>query len=973
MRFRRSSNVEDEDSGKKSSPILLPMMRRNRHSVQEAKENIPPVHNDAHDSASSSPKTSRRRTMIDFFKHKSPPKVDEEGENGLARMSTQRTKSSKKSKHARSSSSYTLNDNVLNSILGPPKEQEKKKATDNFFVQQQVRADSRNASDSQAVPPFTVTEPARPLTEEELFVMFEGAPCFSILDGNQEYRPQVVLHGGSTGSNLSYSPDHKPLEHEAFATCTLGKDELQESELIPFTSHLRINSRRAGAGDPILEIPSMLSGNGSEPGTVGLEYFLQLPIADSLAAPNEAETFERRPLLTLDPEELGLREYDLVKLVNRLADAGDIYKSLKTDGTASGAPAGSTISELGQSLFTSLLVPDGLDTPRDECGPQFSLEVQIDALQEILETKGLWHDFTLVEWRIRIGQLLWTESDLVNGSWPMQNLSERDVFMLQVTLAAELLVRLKLLQARDQSDADLTTDTPPVQPRSLKVQWDLLLAETFLINMRVSASLGLDDKHEDVRTSFFSAVSFLTSEEGPQDLPAKPVFQPMNEAKQIAGLMAFAEALRWPHADSVLTQLRPGQDTTGGERPVSMVSTYATPLNSSRLLDVDDVPGTRSSYFGAMSQQNQQRPASSRMTTAQSIQLQAAANEPDGFNVGGWLSRSWLAGLVLPGEPASHFLMSTLLENSPEAIEALGDSANLYGGFVYDGKTFWSKSSCVGRVMAASSGATECMGWISSPGAPSDCPTGWVDVKVGDYPYPSTSQPRIKVHGAVARASDPFHHTPTNHLRAGDFTLPTDSPPVMGNEATSHGLSFATSDAASDASDAFTTTAHVTFSSPINPKLPHISVPLTYDVHFISSHPCYPVGTDSSSSPPSDTNDLTLYTTYTLNTPPPPAHPLHASYRFMTLPVATLLSASAEEARSRALSLPDITAENDSEDEDEEVAVLDCRGKADLELLARAWCSKVGENAIVGKVGRTCVACCIREARGLGVRVVIRI
>jgi hypothetical protein len=861
---------------------------------------------------------------------------------------------------------------VLNSILGPPKEQEKKKATDNFYVQQQVRADSRNASDSQTVPPFTVTEPARPLTEEELFVMFEGAPCFSILDGNQEYRSQIVLHGGSTGSNPTYSPDHRPLEHETFSSCTLGVDEFQESELIPFTSHLRINSRRTGAGDPILEIPSMLSANGMEPGTVGLEYFLQLPIADSLAAPNEAETFERRPILAMDPEELGLREYDLVKLVNRLTDAGDIYKSLTRDENKIGAPAGSTISELGQSLFTDLLVPS-LETPRGEDGPDFTLETQIDALQEVLETKGLWHDFTLVEWRIRIGQLLWTESDVADGSWPLQNLSERDVFILQVTLAAELLVRLKLLQARGQTDADSTPAVSYVQPRSLKVQWDLLLAETFLVNLRVSASLGLDDEQEDVRTSFFSAVSFLTSEDGPQDLPARPVFQPMNEDKQIAGLMAFAQALRWPHADSVLTQLRPGKDTAEGERPVSMVSTYATPLNTSRLLDVDDVPGTRSSYFGAMSQHNQQRPGSSRMTTAQSIQLQASANEPDGFNVGGWLSRSWLAGLVLPGEPSSHFLMSTLLENSPEAINALGDSANLYGGFVYDGKTFWSKSSCVGRVMAASSGATECMGWISSPGAPSDCPTGWVDVKIGDYPYPSRgTQPRIKVHGAVARASDPFHHTPANHLRAGDFTLPTDSPPVMGNEALSHGLSFTSSDAASDSSDAFTTTAHITFSSPINPKLPHISVPLTYDVHFISSHPCYPVATDNS-SPPSDNNDLTLHTTYTLNTPPPPAHPLHTSYRFMTLPVATLLSAGAEEARSRALSLPDITAENDSEDEEEEVAVLDCRGKADLELLARAWCAKVGENAVVGKVGRTCVACCIREARGLGVRVVIRI
>lgn len=93
MRFRRSSTVENEEDGKKGVPIRLPIMRRNRQSVQEAKENIPPEQNDAHDSAASSPKTSRRRTMIDFFKHKSGPKVDEESENGLTRMSTQRTKS----------------------------------------------------------------------------------------------------------------------------------------------------------------------------------------------------------------------------------------------------------------------------------------------------------------------------------------------------------------------------------------------------------------------------------------------------------------------------------------------------------------------------------------------------------------------------------------------------------------------------------------------------------------------------------------------------------------------------------------------------------------------------------------------------------------------------------------------------------------------------------------------------------------
>lgn len=789
--------------------------------------------------------------------------------------------------------------------------------------------------------------------------MFEGAPCFSVVEGTKDHRPQVVIHGGSAG-DATYLPDHKPLEHDTFSACTLGVQRVQESEDIPFTSYLRIDSKNTGAGDSIVEVPSMLSANGVERGTVGFENFLQLPIADSLTPPDEAATFERRHLLVSDPAELGLRTYDLAQLVDRLTDASNLYKGLN-DGTIQ---AEKHVPQLGESLFSTLLSTDFVSTP-GEAGQIYPLETQIDALQKLLDTKGLWHNFSLVEWRIRIGQLLWTSND---SGVSEGHLSERDVFILQVTLAAELLVRLKTLDAEGRTDVSSTK-----LERSTKVKWDLLLAERFMNNLSVSTLSMPNGVKTGMRNSFFSAISFFTSGDDIKELATKPLLQPKNEDKQIAGLMAFAKALEWPHTDDVHAQLRPPPDAAGNERPVSMVSIYATPLNSPSLFTTENTPGTRSSYFGAMGKQ-QQRPGMSRMETTQSIQLRPASEQPDGFNVGGWLSRSWLSGLILPGEPSSHFLISTLLENSPQAIETLGDSADLYGGFVYDGRTFWSKSSAVGRVMAAGSGASECMGWISSPGAPAEHPGGWVDVEVSDFPYPST-EPRIKAHGAVAKHSDPFHNNPSSQLRAGDFTLPTDSPPVMGNEVLSLGLSFSSPDDASDSSDAAKSKAHLTFVSPINSKMPRISVPLTYDVHFISSYPCYPVSTDSAKnlSSSSDPNNLTLHTTYTIDTPPPPAHPLHSAYRFMTLPVATLLSFAADETRSRALSLPDQKAEDDNADEEEEVAVLDCRGKSDLELLARAWCAKVGENAVVGKVGRTCLACCIREARGLGVRVVIRI
>ncbi|KAM0712167.1 hypothetical protein Q7P37_011261 [Cladosporium fusiforme] len=955
MRFGRRS-TGDEDGG---LPIRLPFMKRSRQPTQETKENIPPEDGEMHDSAFSSPKASRRRTVIGLFKHKGAVhKEDEDNDNILTRMTAHRNKSRK---HRRSESSYTVSDGILDRILGPSKEQEKKRASDNFFVQQQIRADSRNASASNAPPSFDVPsgdEPNRVLTEEEIFLMFEGAPCFSVSNGNKGYRSQVVFHGGSTGLPPDYTPDYKQFDHESFSASTLGVPTVRESDEIPFTSHLRVESKKTGAGDTLLEVPDMTSATGVEPGTVGFEYFLQLPIAESLAVPDEPETFEKRHLLTSNPTELGLRAFDLAQLVDNLTDAGNLYNHLTNKDATTNLLEQDKIDELGEKLFSGLLSADAVAIP-DEDGQHYSLESQIDALSKVLHTRGLWHNFSLVEWRIRVGQLLWTDVDVDDQNTENAgHLTERDVFLLQVTLAAELLVRLKLSEAVSELGTS-STDEIATTDRTAKVKWDLLLAERFLTNLSVSALSNAKEAESGIRNSFFSAISFFTTDSDPQSQTTKPILRPRNEDKQIAGLLAFAGALNWAHTDDVHAQLRPGLDHAGNERPVSMVSIYATPLNSPRLFNMENAPGTRTSYFGTAARQQQNRPGFSRMSTTQSIQLRPASEKPDGFSVGGWLSRSWLSGLVLPGEAASHFLISTLLENSPQAIDALGDNADLYGGFVYQGRTFWSKTSAVGRVLAATSGAVECMGWISVPGAPAQHPDGWVNAKITDYPYPST-QPRIKDHEALAKSSDPFHNADASQLRAADFTSPTDSPPVMGNEVLSHGLSFVSPDDSSSSTSSTSTTnakttAQITFSSPINPKLPRLSVPLTYDVHFISSYPCYPVPTtetaSSIASSPSDHNNaLSLHTTSTLDKPPPPAHPLHISYSYMTLPVATLLSAGAEEARSRALSLPDEKAEAESGDVEEEVAVLDCRGSADLELLARAWCAKVGENAVVGKV-----------------------
>jgi hypothetical protein len=45
---------------------------------------------------------------------------------------------------------------------------------------------------------------------------------------------------------------------------------------------------------------------------------------------------------------------------------------------------------------------------------------------------------------------------------------------------------------------------------------------------------------------------------------------------------------------------------------------------------------------------------------------------------------------------------------------------------------------------------------------------------------------------------------------------------------------------------------------------------------------------------------------------------------------------------------------------------------SDLEMMARAWCTEMGYNALISRKGRNCIACSIREARALGWKIVLR-
>ena len=88
-----------------------------------------------------------------------------------------------------------------------------------------------------------------------------------------------------------------------------------------------------------------------------------------------------------------------------------------------------------------------------------------------------------------------------------------------------------------------------------------------------------------------------------------------------------------------------------------------------------------------------------------------------------------------------------------------------------------------------------------------------------------------------------------------------------------------------------------------------------------------------------------------------PGHPLHSVYAYRRVSVGDLLR---EDSGSSSM----LGNSN--------VLVVNARGSAVKATFARAWCASMGRNAVIARVGRTCVACSIREARAMNVDVVIR-
>lgn len=296
---------------------------------------------------------------------------------------------------------------------------------------------------------------------------------------------------------------------------------------------------------------------------------------------------------------------------------------------------------------------------------------------------------------------------------------------MQILVSTELLIRLDAITEGEEYGIEAFRPIDVVhfeRAATPMVKWSLHLARSWLDNIDIEKieepTTAKEKKLVTPRPSGWlgSLVSKLTfrshhEEDSTPTTSFSYTIKGRHPQQQVDGLTHFAKKLQWPGIDTYEGLIAKNAHESISNTPTPSPTRTPT-INNSK----------RQSYFGAWD-----RPSGQSAKSQGHRRKLAAA-----LHASGWLSKSYIFGLMLPGEGLHHFLMATLLENDSAAMEKLGSFANLCGGFVYSGKSFWSTSCIVGRVIAAGKGSAECMGWVSSDILPQGIDEGWVNIEVED-------------------------------------------------------------------------------------------------------------------------------------------------------------------------------------------------------------------------------------------------
>jgi hypothetical protein len=508
--------------------------------------------------------------------------------------------------------------------------------------------------------------------------------------------------------------DHLQINDKAWSSITAWPHITKDIQVPLTPSNAQREKQEAHFLPRCRERPHMLSMQGIERGTIGYTAALELGVADAMQEPippPEDSLLGRRQRFLGGRD--GLRPLTEPRLVERLIMASVIYHG----GHLKDSPP--TI-DLYTDLFTQILYPPPKVTDSDD---PYSFKVQIEVLVEILAAP-VWVDFSLVEWRVRLGQILWgpavdynSDADIIiSGGNVQQPAKQKFWLLLQILLSCELLIRLDAITMN--IEAGLETAQPSDIKRldesvTTSVRWSLILARVWLDNIQ------LEIRSADTISPKKPPPGWLATLTRTKDLPDGTTcdtidyvqIQGRHEARQLSGLLHFARELHWPNAEALATRIM-NNEIGISDSLHSSASIYASPSSST----------SRTNSYSRL-----RRPGVRRGLT-KSRGASAVFHPP------GWLSNSYISGFILPGEGLGHFLISTLLANDEAAVSRLGPEASLYSGFSYSGRSFWSTACIVGRVLASGKGASECAGWISSDVIPKDFGDGWVTIDVEPLP-----------------------------------------------------------------------------------------------------------------------------------------------------------------------------------------------------------------------------------------------
>ncbi|KAK4229056.1 hypothetical protein QBC38DRAFT_360588 [Podospora fimiseda] len=618
------------------------------------------------------------------------------------------------------------------------------------------------------------------LSDSEIEKLFSGAPqFFARSEGHYTGAPHPsVAFPWDEALEIRDLTDHTQIEDRAWGCVTawphITRDVHSDRSRAQRATEQK---RRAHFYPRCRERPNMLSMFGLEKGSVGYQAALELSVADALQEEQwgfesigtrvQAIVDQRQRMLTSKD---GLRHIDETLIMEQLIKNGQRYseKHLREKRVS---------SELYNELFLQILHPP--TKVLDHRDP-YSLAVQISALVKVLAAPNMWVDFSHVEWRIRLGQLLWgtdLEDEVDDGASVKTSNTVNDIheerywLLMQILLACELLIRLDAITEGEELGVE------SIRPAEIhrfekdankSVKWSLILARAWLENIEVAKTEGrpsTEEKSSGWLATLTKRMS-LSREHGSSHGGANHhksgggavyAIRGKHVQRQVDGLAHFARRLRWPDADYSVSKI------SGNCHAV----VEGTPLNTPLASPSSRADSQRSSYFGGSTCSSNQGKVKRVPSRRRKI---AAAIHPSG-----WLSKSYVSGLMLPGEGLCHFLMATLLENDLEAMALLGPMANLCGGFVYSGKSFWSTSCIVGRVISAGHGAVECMGWISTDVIPEGLGNGWVNIESED-----TSEDALQVDKkarlwnkhAVERESNVLGDADYSSVLPADFIIP---------------------------------------------------------------------------------------------------------------------------------------------------------------------------------------------------------